>query len=237
MIISISQPAYLPWAGYFDRILKSDLHIVLDHVQYESNSKSVTNRNKVRTPQGWTWLTVPVQTKGLHGQMTIDQLKIAEDKKWPKKHWETIRHNYRRAPFYEEYANYLEEVYKKEWTRLAPLMRETNDFFRNSLDIVTEIKYSTEMNTEGKKSDLILNLCKAVHATKYISGPFGRDYLELDRFKDAGIEVLFHDYQLQEYKQLHPGFEPYMSIVDILMAKGPEARDVVESLGETLVNQ
>src|ERR1051326_8427944 len=99
MIVSINQPAYLPWLGYFDRIAASDIHVVLDHVQFEKNS--FVNRNKVRTAQGATWLTVPVETSGKFGQLPIDQLQIASDQPWARKHWKTIEQCYAHAPYFD----------------------------------------------------------------------------------------------------------------------------------------
>ena len=122
MIVSINQPAYLPWLGYFHRIASSDLHIVLDHVQFEKNS--FTNRNKVRTSTGWTWLTVPVKTKGLFGDLAINKVEINNTSNWRDKHWKTLSQIYNKAAFWREHATSLREVYQRPWTRLGDLCRE-----------------------------------------------------------------------------------------------------------------
>lgn len=102
MIVSINQPAYLPWLGYFHRIAVSDAHIVLDRVQFEKNS--FTNRNKVRTSEGWCWLTVPVKTASKFGDLCIDEIEVANERQWAAKHWQTLRLNYSKAPFFGQHA-------------------------------------------------------------------------------------------------------------------------------------
>jgi hypothetical protein len=218
MIVSINQPAYLPWLGYFHRIQHSDLHIVLDHVQFEKNS--FTNRNKVRTADGWTWLSVPLLTKGKFGDLAIDTIAIANERPWARKHWETLRLAYRKAPHFADESPYWEEVLGRRWERLIDLQRETLTHQLDALDITTELRSSAELGVEGAKAELVLNLCKAVGATVYLSGPLGRDYLDQADFDEAGIELRFHDYTHPTYEQAHPGFEPYMATLDALLTLG-----------------
>jgi len=225
MIVSINQPAYLPWLGYFERISASDIHIVLDHVQFEKNS--MTNRNKVKTAQGWAWLTVPVSSKGKFGNLNIDQLSISENVKWKKKHWNTILGSYSKAPFFKEHALFFEEIYEKEWINLNSLMTEITDYILNKLSIQTKIVRSSEMVLYGSKSELILELCNKVGATTYLSGALGREYLDLKRFEEQDIAVHFQDYIHPTYKQLHGEFLPYMSIIDLLFNEGERSLDIL----------
>src|SRR4051812_8168590 len=113
MVVSINQPAYLPWLGYFDRIARSDLHVVLDDVQFEKNS--FVNRNKVRIKDGWCWLTVPVLTKGRFRDLPINRLEISSDRNWCHKHLETIRMNYARTDYFPAHAPFLTECYARNW--------------------------------------------------------------------------------------------------------------------------
>jgi hypothetical protein len=218
MIVSINQPCYLPWLGYFDRIARSDLHIVLDHVQFEKNS--FTNRNKIRTAQGWTWLTIPVLTSGKFGALPIAELAMASPE-WRGKHWNTLRQAYGKAPYFKQHAPYLEAIYARDWPLLAPLMREMTRYFLEALGIATPLKFSSEMAAQGTKADLVLNLCKDVGATTYLSGPLGRDYLEPEAFVAAGIGLSFQDYAHPTYRQAYPGFEAYMAALDLLLNHGP----------------
>lgn len=226
MIVSINQPAYLPWLGYFDRIIKSDLHIVLDHVQFEKNS--VVNRNKIRTNDGWRWLTVPVITKHRFGQLDINKLEIDNSGPWRKKHLGSIQSNYSGAKFYSEYIPFYKNLYLQKEIKLAPLLEKSTKFFLNTLDIKTELIKSSSLSPQFKKSNLILELCQKVGASGYLSGPFGRDYLDKDLFNSAGIELIFHQYDHPEYIQIFDGFQPFMSIIDLLFNYGPDSTGILK---------
>lgn len=230
MIISIAQPAYLPWLGYFDRIHKSELAIVLDHVQFER--RGFTHRNKVLGQHGPLWLTIPLNKKGNYNA-PINEVTINNDRDWRKKHRETIRQCYGNAPFFKDYFPGLSEIYNKEWTSLSALLRESTDFLLQSLSIETKMIRSSDMGVKGVKSELILNLSKEVGATQYISGPFGREYLEKDRFENAGIKILYHDYHNPTYNQVQPGFVDNMSVIDLLFNYGNRSLEVL-SCGQEL---
>jgi hypothetical protein len=232
MIVSINQPAYLPWLGYFNRIAISDLHIVLDHVQYEKNS--FTNRNKARTGDGWCWLTVPLKTKGRFGELGINEVEIANENNWAQKHWATLQYNYARSPHFERYAGFFKEIYSRQWGCLIDLLRETGDFLREVFEIRTPVLYSSQMGVDGKKDELVLNLCRAVGADMYLSGPLGINYLREERFQDAGIEVIYHDYTHPTYRQTYPGFEPYMAAIDLLFNYGPASHTILTPQEEAI---
>jgi hypothetical protein len=225
MIVSINQPAYLPWLGYFHRIAISELHIVLDHVQFEKNS--FTNRNKVRTKEGWCWLTTPVKTKARFGKLYIDQLEISNNSRWAEKHWATMRFHYAKAPFFAEHAPFFKTIYAQQWDHLPDLIKETTSYLLRAFGIKTPIIRSSEMEVKGNKDELIVNLCRAVRANVYVSGPFGREYLRERLFEEAGIKVLYHDYRHPVYPQVFTGFEPYMSAIDLLFNCGPKSLDIL----------
>lgn len=224
MIVSINQPCYLPWLGYFHRVSISDIHIVLDSVQFEKNS--FTNRNLIRTKQGSCWLTVPVKTKGQFGALAIHKLAISDDR-WRTKHSRTVQFNYAKAPYFLDHAPFIDRIYGRSWSKLNELMREMTDYFLKTMEIHTKIMYSSEMNISGKSSDLLLNLCMAVKAKTYISGALGREYLQLEIFNDAGIKVLFQDYVHPTYQQAFRGFEPNMAALDLLFNCGPKSLEIL----------
>lgn len=226
MIVSINQPAYLPWLGYFHRIAVSDHHVVLDHVQFEKNS--FTNRNKVRTASGWNWLTVPVKTKGSFGDLGISQLEINNQTNWARKHWATMQQNYAKAPFFKKHADFFESVYQQEWSKLNDLCRTLTDYLLMAFDIKTPLSYSSALNPVGAKDDLVLNLCQEYEATTYLSGSLGRQYLDGGKFKQAGIEIVYQDYHHPSYPQVYDdAFEPYMGAIDLLFNCGPESLRVL----------
>lgn len=225
MIVSINQPAYLPWLGYFERIATSDLHIVLDQVQFEKNS--FTNRNKVRTKEGSTWLTVPLATKGRFGGMAINTLEFAANEPWQKKHWATLRMNYARAPFFPAYAPAYEALYARTFAGFMPMVRAFLEQNLHDLGIATPLRHGSEMNATGAKSELVLNLCRAAGATSYVSGAHGRDYLDEASFEAAGIAVQYQDYGHPTYAQCQPGFVPFMGVLDLIFNHGPASLDVL----------
>jgi len=228
MIVSIMQPAYLPWLGYFHRIAISDLHIVLDHVQIDKNSKTkFANRNKVRTKEGWSWLTVPTKTKGRYGRLHINQLEIAGGNSWEAKHWSTIRLNYGKAAHFAEHAAFFETIYYHHWERLVDLTSDITDYLLKAFGIATPLLKSSNMGLEGKKSDLLLNLCRSVGASVYVSGPLGRDYLDERLFEEAGLKIAYHDYRHPSYPQAYPGFEAYMSAIDLLFNCGEKSLEIL----------
>jgi hypothetical protein len=230
MTVSIMQPAYLPWLGYFHRIAMSDLHIVLDHVAIDRNSKTkFANRNKVRTKEGWTWLTIPLLTRGRSDQLGINQLEIDETAQWQRKHWNTIRHSYGHTPHFSQHADFLQSLFDRPWRLLIDVQRELTEYLLPALGITTPILFSSSMATASRKDELILDLCRESGATEYISGPFGRDYLKADDFDQAGIRLSFHDYHHPVYQQAFDGFEPYMSAIDLLFNHGSASAEILHT--------
>lgn len=226
MIVSINQPCYLPWLGYFDRIAASDIHITLDTVQFEKNS--FVNRNKIRTPSGWCWLTLPVETSGHFQELAIRDLRVSGGH-WRRKHWASIEQNYSRATHFGEHRAFFADVYRREWVLADELMEEINRYLLAAFDIHTRVVRASEMPTEARKSDLVLELCKRTSASTYLSGPLGRNYLDVAAFQQAGIRVIYHDYRHPTYPQVYPGFEPYMSAIDLLFACGRSSSSILRS--------
>jgi len=226
MIVSMNQPAYLPWLGYFHRIAISDVHVVLDHVQFEKNS--FTNRNRIRTAGGTTWLTVPVLTSGRFGSLAINTLEIDQRSAWGQKHWRTIEQNYRKAPFFAQHAAFFQTVYRKDWRLLSDLCRVLTEYLLDALGISTPLRYSSTMEPEGVKDMLVLSLCKRAGADTYLSGPLGRNYLRESLFSEGGVTVRYHDYHHPHYPQLGPRpFDASMSVIDLLFNCGPESLAVL----------
>ena len=232
MILSIHQPAYLPWLGYFHRIAQSDVHVVLDNVQFEKNS--FINRNKIRTPGGWSWLSVPVKTAGKFGDLHINRVEIAHERPWASKHWNSLRVNYCKAPFWQPHESFFEAIYRRKWNRLVELLIETTEYLHSALGIRTQRLLASHLNVSGKKDELILNLCRELGATTYLSGPLGRDYLRENLFAEKGIAIQYDDYSHPEYPQSHPGFEPGMTALDLLLNCGPRSLEILSTQAELI---
>lgn len=219
MIVSIHQPAYLPWLGYFDKIVRSDVFVYLDTVQFQKGS--FQNRNKIRTKDGSIWLTVPVKTRGRIEQ-PIKEVEINNDFKWQHKHRFAIEMNYHKAPFYGNVRAMLNGVYYqyRTWPLLNELCYDMLLRFFDLMHISDNKLYTSSYigadKFDGKKSDLVLAICKHFKATKYLSGSQGKNYIDEKSFNHAGIEVEYQDYKHPVYKQVYPVFVPNMGIVDFL---------------------
>ncbi len=227
MIVSIMQPAYLPWLGYFERLAMSDLHIVLDDVQIEHGGKtSFTNRNKIRTKSDWMWLTVPIKTAG-ENSPKICEVAIDNRRNWRAKHLLSIAHQYARSIYFDSYREELQHIYSENWLKLGPLLTKTTEWLKNHLNINTISLPSSTLQVREMKSNRVLDLCRQVGAKKYISGIYGREYLDIESFNDAGIEVIFHEYRHPNYPQNFIGFHPYMSTIDLLFNHGPASKEIL----------
>lgn len=213
MIVSIHQPAYLPWLGYLDKIAKSDIHVFLDNVQMEKGS--FTNRNQIKTPHGPLWLTIPIIGKG-HTHSTILETNIANKQNWGEKHLKSIRQNYSKSSLFRTRFPRLEAWYANNsgTSNLSELCFSHLKFWLNEFNIETRIFRSSEMNPSGAKSDLVLSLCKTLDASTYLSGSQGKNYLRESDFSNAGISITYQEFQHPVYHQLHGPFLPAMSIVD-----------------------
>ena len=226
MRLSINQPAYIPWLGYFDRIDHADLHIVLDHVQFEKNS--FINRNKMHSNLKSQWITIPV-SKCENGENSIREIKTFNNKKWIKTHLKTITQNYSKAPLFEDYFeefSYLLKTKTNE-SNLLKIIEPINLLILKFLDIKTPIVYSSKLDIKSKKSDLVLDICLSQKATQYLSGINGKDYLDIQSFSDNNIKVAFQEYNHPVYYQGQRDFNPYLSILDLLFYHGEESMKIL----------
>jgi hypothetical protein len=216
--VAIVQSCYIPWKGYFDLIGLADEFILYDDMQYTSGDWR--NRNRVKTPSGTQWLTIPV--KRSFGQR-IDEAEVG-DPRWAAKHWKTIAQSYRTAPHFERYRERLEELYATTERSLSRINRAFIEALCELLGIHTPLSWSTDYAAEGVRTERVVSLCRQAGATAYLSGPRAQDYLEEELFAGAGIELRYIDYSgYPEYPQLHGAFEHTVTVLDLLFSVGPDA--------------
>lgn len=229
MLVAIHQPHYLPWLRYFEKIARSDVFIVLDDVQYEKNG--FQNRNKIKTAQGWSYLTVPIQRPT---QRPIREIEIDNRTDWREKHARALELSYRKAPYFREVWPSLAEIYAQEWTHLAALNRAMLELFLRQLGIGTRLLYSSELTTTGQSTDRLAELCRLAGGDTYLSGAYAVNaYLDPEVLKAAGIRLAFQEWSAPTYSQLYPqaGFIPDLAIVDLLFNEGPRAGQLLLDSG------
>jgi hypothetical protein len=219
--VAIVQSCYIPWKGYFDLIASVDEFILYDDRQF--TRRDWRNRNRIKTPQGSQWLTIPVETKGRYHQR-IDETVIG-DPRWAEQHWKTIVHNYAGAPYFPDYREQLEALYESATaSRLSVVNRRFLEAIGRLLGITTTLSWSTDYEAEGTKTERLVSLCRAAEATHYLSGPSARSYLDESAFAAAGIDLQYFDYSdYPEYEQLHPPFDHAVTVLDLILNTGPEA--------------
>lgn len=218
MIVGIHQPNFFPWLGFFDKMVKSDVFILLDTVQY--TKEGYQNRVQIKGPTGPQWLTVPVMTKGRMGQVTSN-VEINEFVRWRRIHIQTFNALYRRASYYSALIGELSGLYKEPARRLIEVSLSGIKWVKQKLNIETQLVLASELGRSGSGSALLLDLVKAVGGTVYLSGPSGRNYLDEALFSQTGIRIDYHSFTAFTYTQRFEDFVPRLSVLDYLFNVGP----------------
>ncbi len=218
MIACIHQPDFLPWLGFYDRWARCDLLVLLDDGQFLR--RGWHHRDRLKTAAGAQWLTVPVLKKGRFTQ-TIAEVELEPGAGWRQKHLSMIRHAYCKAKAFREVFAMLEEAYAMPCTSLrdlnVALLRKTAAL----LGLYTPTVFSSELGVSGARTERLVDICRRVGADTYLSGMGARSYLDEELFREAGIDVLWREYDTPRYPQLHGDFIPGLSVVDFLMNCGP----------------
>ncbi len=226
MILTAHQPVYLPWLGFFHKLALADKFIFFDKVQYVP--KDYISRNYIKTAKGPLLLTVPVYSKD-HLQKKINEVKINNAEQWSRKHWKSIVLSYQKAPYFNIYKDFFEDIYKKEWLYLADLNYYMLKWFLGVLGVDAHVERASIYNFEGTKSDLILNMCRQLGADIYIFGALGKVYADTEKFEKFRVKPVFQSYSHPQYKQLHGKFAPFMSVLDLLFNEGPRSLEIIMS--------
>ena len=220
--IAILQSNYIPWKGYFDMIAAVDEFVLFDDMQF--TRRDWRNRNKIKTPHGVQWLTIPVKSKGNYYQK-IRETQIDQGD-WANKHWRAISQNYSRSPFFLEISSWLEPIYMKEsFINISQLNRRFIEVICSYLNIKTKISNSWDYTLIDPKTDRLANICLQAAGTEYISGPAAKNYVDEKVFTDQGIKLTWFNYDgYIEYPQLWGDFDHEVTILDLLFNCGKESR-------------
>jgi WbqC-like protein family len=216
------QSSYIPWKGYFDLIHAVDEFVLFDDAQY--TRRDWRNRNRIKTCDGPLWLTIPVAAKGNY-LSPIRTITVSE-RGWAEHHWKALVNAYARAPHFRTYEAMLGALYREaERERLSDINRMFIEAICRALGIDTKLRWSMDYPLAEGKTERLIGLCEQAGADHYISGPSARAYIDEGMFRRAGITLEFFDYAgYREYEQVHPPFDHYVSVLDLLVNVGPDAR-------------
>jgi hypothetical protein len=230
--VLITQSNYIPWKGYFDAINMADEFIIYDDMQYTKNDWR--NRNMIKTPTGPTWLTIPIDISGNHFKKINEMFVSNKYNNWNKKHWQSLLHNYSKSQYFTEIQYFLKPLYFNcNETNLSKI----NSYFLRAicdyLGINTRITNSGEFDLKGDRSEKLLNICKELNASHYLSGPSAKAYLNQEIFLENNIviEWLNND-NYKEYNQLFPPFKHRVSILDLIFNCGPDSKKYLKSFND-----
>jgi WbqC-like protein family len=220
----VLQPSYIPWRGVFDQIERADVFVFYDDVQYDK--RGYRNRNQIKTRNGKIWLTIPVSCRNNQIERTpINKIDIVWDTNWAQRHLSSHRHAYSKAPYFRTYEPLLEEFYSRRDQKLADFTIDFTIALAKALGLTkTKFLRSSELGiADAARTDRLLEVLKRVGATHYISGPSARGYIEEEKFAERGISLEYMDYDYEEYPQLYPPYDPFVSVLDLLFMLGPSA--------------
>jgi len=221
-IISIRQPGYFPYLGFFKKIQFCDIFVYLDDVQYERGDWD--NRNKIKTSDGSMRLTVPVYNKS--GQK-LNEVQISYDTNWNIKHIKAIELNYQKTPYFSNYWDPIKKILEKKWSKLIDLNLALIEFINQELNITTKIIRSSNLKIDSVSSQRLVDICKKLDSTTYLSGEMGVDYLDEEIFQKENIKVIYEKFEHPTYSQNHGSFIPNLSIIDLLFNEGEKSKDIL----------
>ncbi|MBW2006117.1 MAG: WbqC family protein [Deltaproteobacteria bacterium] len=223
MIVAVHQPQYLPWLGYFDKIDQADIFVLLDTVQFKKNEWQ--NRNKIKTAQGWQWLTVPVMYK--YPQL-INEVYINSKVNWQHKQRQAILSNYKKAHYYNQLKEFFEDIFSSSWQFISELNIEVVKSLVKILGIDTPLYVASELGEFPQDPDeRLITITKHFGSDTYLAGMGGREYMDLDKYNKSGVKVIFQNFTHPVYDQLFGDFEPFMSVIDLIFNHGDKSLMII----------
>lgn len=215
-VIGIHQPGYLPWLGFFKKMLNSDIFVYFDDVSFVKNN--YYNRNLIRTNSGPLQLTIPVR---METESKINDVKIDTSQNWQIKHKKSILLNYSKTKYFKNYSNFIEELYGEKMEKIIDINIEIIEFLKKEFNIKAKTIFSSELNVTGTASERILEICKLLDGEKYITGTaWAKKFLNVEGFKKNDISVEFQEFVHPEYKQPGNNFISNMTAFDLLFNEG-----------------
>jgi hypothetical protein len=224
--VVILQPFYLPYIGVFELVRMADTFVFYDDVKVARQNWQC--RNQIKTAWGTQWLVVPVLGSN---EGAICETELNEDVPWRRKHRAAVEQAYGKAPHRGLLLDALEPYWARSWPDLATLNIATFTRLSELMGVSTNFVRSSELGVPGTGSQRVLDVCRAMGATRYVSGPSARTYLDEQSFADAQIELCYHRFEHPVYRQLHGDFVPNLSVIDLIANEGPRAGEIARGHG------
>lgn len=219
-IVVIHQPDFMPYLGFFDRLLKAELYVVFDNVQYVRGSRAWTSRDKIKTSKGEKWISVGIK-KAAYGA-AINEVMLRQDSEWRTHHLNLIQENYRKAEYYQEILPYIMDLYSMPCEKMVDFNLSSIRMLMKLFDIQIEMVMASSLKAEGKSNELIVSIMKELGCSRYLSGIGAKDYFISTPYERAGIEVIWQEFKHPVYPQQFGEFIPYLSSIDLLFNCGIE---------------
>lgn len=220
--IAIHQPNYIPWIGFFDKLDQVDKFVLLD-TAYHSTS-GFLNRNKIKTPQGEFMLTVPLKNKNI----PINEIQIANNSNWQISQWKTIEANYKKCPYWSDYGDGFEQIYRNKWEKIATLNIALIEHIKLLLNITTELFLESDFQIDfGNKNARNVNITSYLDGNVYLSGTGAQVYNNRSEFEAQQIQLVYQNFKHPVYPQRWGDFQPNLSIIDMLFNCGPETIHII----------
>jgi hypothetical protein len=223
-VICIHQPDFLPWLGFFERLKRCDIFVVLDNVQFLR--RGWQNRDLIKTHTGQVWMTVPVRKKGRYHQL-IREVEIDDSHDWRRKHLTTLRSAYGGTPHFKNVFESISEIYGRQQKLLIELNMDLIGYLGDMLGISVRTIRSSDLNVDSESSALLVGITKHLGGHTYLTGTGARQYLDEKEFEASGINVEWQDFTHPVYEQAHGEFVPNLSSIDCLFNCGPECRSLI----------
>ena len=225
MILSAHQPYFAPFPGFFYKAFMSDLFVMLDDVQFPQGTTWIS-RNRFKSHQGALWITVPVWKKGM-GLQKISEVRICHEGRWAKKHLESLKTAYRKAPYLAEHLGFLEEMFSEKNEKLMDLNLALIQYLMKALDIQAKTVLLSDLNVPSSGSRRLVDVCKKLGASQFIAQTPAKKFIDEKLFLDAGVELSFFNPPAPIYPQLWGDFIANLSVFDLVLNCGPKAHDIL----------
>ena len=224
--ISIQQPEHMPWLGFLDKVRQVDEVILLDNVQFKKGY--FDNRNRIKDASGSIWITIPVKTNKCLN-ININDVEIDNSQKWGLKCFKQLQCCYGKSKYWNEYSCFFKELYSKKWNKLVDLNITIIKYILDEFGLNKKIILASDMDVKGTSTELLLNICEKRNANVYLSGAFGKEYLEISKFDEKNIKVDFQEFKHPIYEQQFGSFISNMSAVDLLFNYGKDSINIINN--------